>query len=106
MNDFEKALIAEKAREYKIDNQDQFVFDTLTVIQSEKSKRLKRLLMVVIAIIASTVVLFQLSFLQSTSFSGASNALQQILSEKPHYLAMFNLGLIATILFIKRIRIF
>lgn len=106
MNNFETIIAAEKKRNYEIADRDQFVFDTLTSIQAQKSNVQRRLLIIAIALIGTIAVLIQILFLQSASFSHIVEAIQVTLTQKPYYLAIFNLGLIGIILFARRRRHF
>jgi len=106
MNNFERIIAAEKAREYGIDDQDQFIYDTLTAVQSNESKTLKRILIGALVVLASVVVMIQLLFLHAASFNGLIDTIQQFLLHKPHYFAIFNLAFVAAILLFKRLRFF
>jgi len=106
MSKFDQIIAAEKTNKYKLDDQDQFVFDTLTAIQSSRANRLKRLLIIVVAVIAILAILVQVLFLQTATFTELIAQLKLLLAQKPYYLALFNLGLVGVILFFKRVRIF
>lgn len=106
MTEFDRIIANEKARDYKMQDQDQFVFDTLTSIQSKRSKRLKQLLMIAVTTLILVAIAAQLIFVQAASFNSLSAYLQQLVSQKPHYLILFNLALVAVILFFKRARVF
>ncbi len=106
MNDLDSVFATERARLYQIKDQDQFVFDTLTEIQAQRSNTLKWLLILFAAVMFSLVVLLQVFFFQAASFESISRLIKQLLVQNPHYFALFNLTVITAILAIRRFRLF
>lgn len=106
MTDFDNIIAKEKAREYHIDDQDQFVFDTLTSIQEQRSRSLKRALIILLTVIVAAALLIQVLFLQTVSFDGLIVQIKELLAQKPYHLALFNLGFLALIYGLKRLQIF
>ncbi len=106
MHDFDRIVGEEKKRSYKLDNQDQFVFDTLAAIHSSKTRKLRRVAVLSVSIILCLVIGIQIVMLQQASFSQLITQIELIITQRPQYLAMFNLGFIALILGLKRLRVF
>jgi len=106
MNDFDSIIAAEKARDYQLRDQDQFVFDTLTAIQASRSRTLKRLVILIVMTVLTAIVSVQVMLLQSASFTELITSIHTLVSQKPHYLALFNVGLIVLILKLKQVRVF
>ncbi len=104
MNNFEKIVKAEKSREYKIDEKDQFTFNILVSIQSQKTRSTKRLFIITATILLTLVMLAQIMYLQSASFNQFAHILEDLLARKPYFIAIVNLGLVAGVLFIRRKR--
>ena len=106
MTEFDRIIANEKSREYQMQDKDQFAFDTLTAIQNQRSKSLKRALIILFAVIAVLAVGVQFLFLQTASFSELTASIKDVLAQKPYYLALFNLAFVAVILAFRRLRVF
>ena len=102
MSDFDKIILAEKERHYQMVEQDQFVFETLYKVQHSKIKPTNRLLVLTLVIVISVALAIQLLFLQTASFESLTAIVKTTLATKPYYLALFNLGIVGFIVFIRR----
>ena len=106
MKNFEDVIAREKKRQYEMPEKDQFVFSTLTQIQYDKSRSLHRLLIAATVGFSALALMVQILFIQSASFTEIAMQTKIILSQKPYYLAIFNLGLVGLIVALRRFRYF
>ena len=102
MSDFDKIILTEKERHYQMVEQDQFVFETLSKVQHGKTGSTSRLLVLTLVVVISVALAIQLLFLQTSSFENLTAIVNTTLSTKPYYLALFNLGIVGFIIFIRR----
>lgn len=106
LHSFESIIEAEKERAYQLEDSDQFAFDTLTAIQSQQSNLFKWLLFSLVLTLGVAAILLQFIFIQPVSISAIGQLIQEVLEDKPHYLAWANLSLIGLILMMKKWRVF
>lgn len=106
MNEFDRIIKAEKQRDYKLEDQDQFAFDTLTQIHAGKSRLLRRFAIAGAVFMVAFIVAVQLFFLDSVTFNNAIMQFKQLLVENPQYITIFNGGLIFLILGLRKLRFF
>lgn len=106
MTNLDDIFNAEKARNYSLDDKDQFVFDTLTAISTTKAQRLKQFAIALSIVFGFLVLGIQLLFLTFASFDNLVGQTELLMTQKPYLLALINILLIGAVMMLKRVRFF